>query len=87
MKNILEIPATFPARLRFYRQAQGLSLIALSRATKISPGELRHMESGRYAKGPRLTNLLALADALGVTTAHLSGEVPLLEEFPHERTI
>jgi len=67
-------------RLKTYRVLQGLTQSALAREAHISPSDISRIENDLSPKVAAFT-LLKIARALGVTTAHLLGEVDFLQTF------
>lgn len=65
-------PTTLGERLRFYRQRQSLSQLALAKAARVNQGYLSSIERGQRV--PRSATIRALAIALGVPEAVLLGE-------------
>ena len=65
-------PSPFPARLRRLREQAGLSAPDLAAAAGVSRQQIHGYESGRNE--PRLSTLLRLAEALGVTVSTLVDE-------------
>lgn len=59
-------------RLRAIREQQGFSLRALKKASGVAVATLARLEAGGH--DPRLSTLLKIAKALGVTVADLIGE-------------
>lgn len=57
---------TFAARLRFLRAEAGLTVAALAEKSSINRTYIHNLETGRRAD-PRLSLLVKLADALGVS--------------------
>src|SRR6266566_1685022 len=62
---------TFGQRLARVREDGGLSQSALARRVEVSQSAVSQMESGE--RSPSYTMLVELADALGVSVAHLVG--------------
>ena len=60
----------FPTRIRTLRNRRGLTQRALARAVGVSAPSICHWEAGRAR--PRPQYVIALAEALGVPTIHLS---------------
>jgi transcriptional regulator with XRE-family HTH domain len=67
------MPAMIGPRVREYRTKQGMSLDDLARATGLSKSFLSRAERGER-RLDRRTQLDALADALGVSVANLTGQ-------------
>src|SRR5690554_6756829 len=65
---------TLGQRLRHLRQAKGMTLADLGRATGRAPSQLSLIENGR--REPRLSLLHQLAEALEVPVGELLGETP-----------
>jgi transcriptional regulator with XRE-family HTH domain len=65
-------------RVRELRVAAGLSQQALSNAAGLSTSVVSQLEQGTNLD-PRLSTLLALADAMGVTLDELAGRTPPVE--------
>jgi transcriptional regulator with XRE-family HTH domain len=65
-------------RVRELRVAAGLSQQALSNAAGLSTSVVSQLEQGTN-QDPRLSTLLALADAMGVTLDELAGRTPPAE--------
>jgi len=82
-RSVCELPAG--TIIRKYRTYQGLTLIQLGAIVGVHGNHLAKIERGEVIPGAGL--LLRLAKALGVTTAHLMGEVPFLEPWPKEGTM
>jgi transcriptional regulator with XRE-family HTH domain len=61
------------ARLRTYREQQGLSLSGLSELTGLSKGYLSSLENHDQPRRPSAEVLYTLAQALGVTMSDLMG--------------
>ncbi len=72
-------PATVGSRVAFYRGAQGLNRVQCAKLIGISATHLVNIEHDLV--DIRLSTLKAIAEALGVSQAHLLGELPLLEVF------
>ncbi len=64
-------PPTFAARLIALRETVGLTRYALAKASKVSQGQLAHLEAGR--RGPNWLTVCKLADALGVSVQAFRG--------------
>jgi transcriptional regulator with XRE-family HTH domain len=62
---------SFPARLKHFREAGGLSMRELARQLKCHPGTLSSMEAGKSQ--PSFEMFLKLAQLLGVTLDALAG--------------
>jgi len=62
-------PEEFAAALRRERVAAGLSQSALARLADVEPSYIAHLEAGRRL--PSVTNLCAVANALGVSLDRL----------------
>lgn len=71
-------PSPFPARLRHLREQAGLSVPDLARAVGVSRQQIHGYESGKNE--PRLSTLLRLAEALGVTVSTLVDEPGMSQE-------
>jgi transcriptional regulator with XRE-family HTH domain len=71
--------------IRKYRQYQGLSQEELARKVGLHRIHLGKIERGEVSPGT--DSLIRIAKVLGVTTAHLVGEVPFLEPWPQEGTL
>ena len=65
-------------RLRQIRERKGVSLRALAKLAGVGVATLARMEAGKW--DPRLSTLLKLAKALGVTVAELIGEKSLKQK-------
>ena len=61
-------------RLKYGREALGLTQSDLARRTKIHQGAISHFESGR--RSPNVQNLAKLAKALLIRTDYLLGLSP-----------
>lgn len=72
-------------RLRSYRTLQGLTQSALSEASGVGMSDISRIETEKSPKVAAFT-LQKLAKALGVTTAHLLGEVGFLQSFDRTDT-
>ena len=72
-------PQTLGERIQYYRTSQGLTQPALARQAGITAPFLSLVETGN--KHPSIETLMALAKILGVTSAHILGEVELLAPF------
>ena len=57
------------ARIRAFRQAQGLTLEKLAFESGLDKGHLSRLERG--LQSPRMSTLRPIAERLGVTVAHL----------------
>jgi len=68
--------------IRKYRTYQGLSQRDLAERVSLSPPQISQIENGVHQPTP--VTLGRIASALGVTTAHLMGEVPFLSTWPEE---
>lgn len=68
----IEAAAQIGNQLRLARQAQGLSLAALSDQTDVSIGAISNLERG--ASSPSLRTLLSITNALGVSIGDLFGD-------------
>jgi transcriptional regulator with XRE-family HTH domain len=66
---------TFAERLRAARKAAGLSQGQLAAATGLSVSLIAQMEQGHTAD-PKMSTLLLLGKALGVTVSELAGDAP-----------
>jgi len=65
------------ARIASWRKAKGLSQRELADAVGVTPATIYQWEgTGRSRTNPTLTNLEAVARALGVTMARFFGVVP-----------
>jgi transcriptional regulator with XRE-family HTH domain len=64
--------STLPERLRQLRQQTGLTQEALARAVNLSVGTVSKLEE--KAIDPKLSTVVALARALGVTLDELAGD-------------
>jgi transcriptional regulator with XRE-family HTH domain len=62
-------------RLKSLRTAKGLSQVALARASGLSLGVVTQMEQG-LARDPRISTVLALAEALGCSLDDLARDPP-----------
>lgn len=67
----------FAARLAEVRKLRGLNQSELARKTKLQPSAIAHFE-GRRRK-PSFANILALANALGVSSDYLIGKADTIE--------
>ena len=77
MSNPRNTLSQLGSRLRERRLAAGLSQLAAARAARVGRSTLIHLEHGR--KGIRLSNILSIADAIGVSIG-LDGGSPELAE-------
>lgn len=60
---------TFPQRLRYWRHQRGLSQESLSRRADIGVNSVSKLERG--VNRPKLSTVIALAGALGITVDQL----------------
>ena len=72
---------TLGERIKSYRVAQGLSQAQLSGICGIPASQISRIESDEVP-GISAWRLAKIAEALGVTTSHLLGEVPFLADWP-----
>jgi transcriptional regulator with XRE-family HTH domain len=70
------------ARIKSFREQQGLSLSRLAEKAKVSKGYLWSLENKPDSRRPSAETLYAIADALGVTMADLMGRRLLSEAEP-----
>lgn len=74
---------TLGERIRAYRTAQGFTQAQLAQLAEIQQAEISRIEADAYPRrGIGAKRLQRLANALGVTSSHLLGEVPFLAEWP-----
>lgn len=76
---VVKNPTTLGERVRFYRHSQGLSIQALADTSGLHRNHLSLIEMDQTQM--TIPKLRQLATALGVSCAHLLGEVGLLEDF------
>lgn len=76
---IIMSPQKTGERIAWYRRSEGLSQRGLAAKAGIHPQTLGNIERGRTEIA--VSTLQSLAKALGVTCAHLLGEVDLLDGF------
>ena len=74
----MQIPSSLAGRLAWYRRAQGLSQRELAKRVGISKATILNIEHGKT--GMRVDTMQKLAKALGITCAHLLGEIGLLDD-------
>lgn len=73
----LRLPSTIGTRVKFYRQIQGMTVADLIHASQVSRSAIIMVESDKTHV--TVCILHKLAQALGVSCAHLLGEVALLD--------
>lgn len=69
------------SNIKKYRELKGLTLPELARRAEVSKAFLWEMETGN-AKRPGAEILFRVAEALGVTMAHLMGKEPAVSGAP-----
>ena len=72
-------PTTLGERVRFYRHRNGLSIQALADASGLHRNHISLIELNQTQM--TIPTLRQLASTLGVSCAHLLGEVGLLDDF------